>query len=277
MLSYGVAVHGGVGSPEEFSDGCRAACEAALLVLEAGKGALDSAAEAARVLEDDGRFNAGSGSVLRADGKTIEMDASVMDSEGNMGAVINIRGVKNPVLVALAVTGSPHVAMAGRGAQAFARELGFRPYYKVSKRALEIFKKSGKADGGEGKKADTVGAVVLDKNGVFAVASSTGGASPMLVGRVGDTPMVGCGFYAGPMGAVAVTGLGEESIRKMLARTVYDMLAEGVRVGTACKKGVGLFPSHVKMGVIALTKNGYGWAATGKNPMAQYSMIKKPA
>ncbi len=244
-------------------------------MLEAGMCALDSAVEAARVLEDDGRFNAGSGSVLRIDGKTIEMDASVMDSNGKIGSVINIRGVKNPVLVARAVLGSPHVAMAGRGAQAFARKLGFRPYYKVSKKALEIFKKSGKnLQTGGSRKADTIGAVALDKSGVFAVASSTGGASPMLVGRVGDTPMVGCGFYAGPMGAVAVTGLGEESIRKMLAKTVYDMLAGGMEAGAACKKGIGLFPARVKMGVIALTKNGYGWAATGRNPMAQYSIIK---
>ncbi len=294
MISYGVAVHGGVGSPAEFSDGCRTACEAALQLLEAGKSALDAAVEAARVLEDDGRFNAGSGSVLRIDGKTVEMDAAVMDSEGHIGAVINIRGVKNPVLVARAVLGSPHVAMAGRGAQAFARRLGFGPYYKVSERAAanyeRIKSRMGKEDfhffrqwvgeqkisGGKGKakRTDTIGVVALDKKGVFAVASSTGGASPMLVGRVGDTPMVGCGFYAGPEGAIAVTGLGEESIRKMLAKTVYDMVAEGMGARASCEKALGLLPQHVDMGIIALAKNDYGAASTRKMPMAQYSAIR---
>ncbi len=282
MISYGVAVHGGVGSPEEFSDGCKAACEAAILMLEPGGNALDAAIEAARIMEDDGRFNAGSGSALRIDGKTIEMDAAVMDSEGNMGAVINIRGVKNPVLVARAVLGTPHVAMAGRGAEAFARRLGFEPYYNISKRALEAFEETknnlknedpfwaeAKISG-----SDTIGAVVLDKNGVFAVAVSTGGAAPMMVGRVGDTPMPGCGFYAGPLGAVAVTGLGEESIRKMLAKTVYDlfMAAEDMDAQAACEKGLSLFQTHMKMGILALTKNDSGVAAT--NRMAKYSIIR---
>ncbi len=290
MISYGVAAHGGVGTPEDLSDGCKAACEAAFLMLEAGRNALEAAIEAARILEDDGRYNAGSGSALRIDGKTIEMDAAVMDSEGNIGAVMNIREVKNPVLVAQAVLGTPHVAMAGRGAEAFARKLGFEAYYKVSKRALENFKKTKKTlkegdtfwefyldDISEQKipGPDTIGAVVMDGNGLFATAVSTGGASPMMVGRVGDTPMPGCGFYAGPRGAIAVTGVGEESIRKMLAKTVYDMVAENMDAQAACEKGLRPFAGQkrIKMGILALTKQGCGLAAT--DPMAQYRMIKQ--
>src|SRR4030042_3853814 len=108
MIHYGIVVHGGAGSPSPFSDGCKTACESAFSLLEAGKNALDAVVEAARMLEDDGRFNAGSGSALRLDGKKIEMDASVMDSEATLGMVMAIRDVKNPIVVARAVMNTPH-------------------------------------------------------------------------------------------------------------------------------------------------------------------------
>ncbi|MDA8085755.1 MAG: isoaspartyl peptidase/L-asparaginase [Nitrospiraceae bacterium] len=261
MISYGVVAHGGAGSPMELSDGCRAACESAIRMLDAGEGSLDAAVEAARILEDDGRFNAGTGSVLRIDGRTIEMDAAVMDSAGKIGVVINVREVKNPVLLARAVTGTPHVALAGRGAEVFARQLGFAPFRDFSMRV------------GRRAPSDTIGVVALDKKGVFAVASSTGGASPMMVGRVGDTPMPGCGFYAGARGAVAVTGLGEESIRKMLARAVYDMIADGTGAREACEKGVGMFAPGIRMGAIAISRR--DWAAAAKDAMAHWSIIRE--
>ena len=264
MVSYGVIVHGGAGSPAGFSDGCKAACEAALRILEAGGGALGAAVEAARLLEDDGRFNAGTGSVLRDDGRTIEMDAAVADSAGRIGAIINIRNVKNPVLVARAVTGTRHVALAGRGAEAFARGLGFAPFHGFSRRAGKN-KKTG------GLPSDTVGVVTLDKSGVFAVAASTGGASPMMVGRVGDAPMNGCGFYAGPRGAVAVTGLGEESIRKMLSKTVYDMIAEETDAAEACREGLEMIEPGIKMGIIAISRR--GWSVAARGAMAHWSIV----
>ncbi|MDA8387351.1 MAG: isoaspartyl peptidase/L-asparaginase [Nitrospiraceae bacterium] len=264
MISFGLVAHGGVGSPGELSDGCRAACEAAFRMLEAGKDSLDAAVEAARLLEDDGRFNAGRGSVLRIDGKTIEMDAAVMDSASRIGVVINIRDVKNPVLIARAVIGTPHVALAGRGAEAFARGLGFGPFHDFSGKSATEKSETG---------ADTIGVVALDKAGSFAVATSTGGAAPMMVGRVGDTPMMGCGFYAGPRGAVAVTGLGEESIRKMPAKTVYDMIADDRDAKDACEKGLDLFASGVKMGIIAISRS--DWAVAARVTMAHWSMIRK--
>ena len=267
MVSYGVIAHGGVGSPPELSDGCKAACEAAFRILEAGGNSLDAAVEAARILEDDGRFNAGTGSVLRDDGKTIEMDAAVADSAGRIGAVINIRGVKNPVLIARAVTGTRHVALAGRGAEAFAMGVGFAPFHEFHRKTTET---TGKI---EGLPSDTIGVVALDKNGVFAVAASTGGAAPMMVGRVGDTPMNGCGFYAGPQGAVAVTGLGEESIRKMLSKTVYDMIADEMDETDACKSGLGLAAPGIKMGIIAISRR--GWAVAASNTMAHWSIIRQ--
>ncbi|HKS17168.1 MAG TPA: isoaspartyl peptidase/L-asparaginase, partial [Planctomycetota bacterium] len=95
MLSYGLVVHGGVGSPMAWKDGCEKAVALGLDRLRGGQGALEAAIAAATSLENDGRYNAGSGSSLRLDGRTIEMDASVMDSRGAIGCVAAIRRVKN--------------------------------------------------------------------------------------------------------------------------------------------------------------------------------------
>jgi len=299
MILYGVVVHGGAGSPAQLADRCRAACESAFSLLEDGRGALDAVVEAARILEDDGRFNAGSGSVLRLDGKTIEMDASVMDSNLNIGIVIAIRNVKNPILVARAIMETPHVALSGEGATAFARKKGFGPFRQVSERALEQYKrikqfiKEGKLTKEsllwKGKDieslwnfedvsykevfSDTVGAVAIDKEGILATANSTGGFSPMMLGRVGDTAMTGCGFYAGPSCAVVATGMGEEIIRKMLAKTVYDMVSRGDDIRRACEKGVEMFPSEITVGIIAISRSGF--AVVSNTDMAHYVLVKE--
>jgi L-asparaginase/beta-aspartyl-peptidase (threonine type) len=299
MILYGIVAHGGAGSPSEFSDGCEKACKTAFQLLEKGGTSLDAVTEAARILEDDGRFNAGSGSVLRLDGKTIEMDASVMDSEGKIGIVIAIRNVKNPILVARAVMNTPHVALSGIGATAFARKKGFEPFYNVSKYAIERYNRL-KQSINEGKLneesphwkghdlkslwnfedisyeetfCNTIGVVAIDKRRVFAVANSTGGFSPMLLGRVGDSAMIGCGFYAGPSGAIAATGAGEEIIKKMFAKTVYDNISKGIDVRKACKKGIEMFPPEIKAGIIAISKTDFSVEANTE--MAHYVLIKE--
>ncbi len=116
--------HGGVGTPPKEADGCRAAVEAALRAIEQGAEPVDAAVAGVVVLEDDPRFNAGTGSRVRIDGSTVQMDASVMTSEGRFGAVAGIESVKNPVKVARAVTTTPHLLLAGDGATLFARTLG---------------------------------------------------------------------------------------------------------------------------------------------------------
>ncbi len=298
MISYGIVVHGGAGSPSYLSDACKFACESAYRLLDKGKSSLDAVVEAARILEDDGRFNAGTGSALRLDGKTIEMDASVMDSNGNIGIVIAIRYVKNPVLVARAVMDTPHIALAGDGAILFAKKIGFEHYYQVSHYAMERFQKvkhmimkgtlTDEAPRWKGYNlesiwnfetsytdifCDTIGAVAIDKNGLFASANSTGGFSPMLLGRVGDTPMIGCGFYVGNACAVSVTGMGEEIIKKMLAKRVYDIVSDGEDIQLACKKGIDLFKTHTKAGIIGISKTGY--AVVSNIEMASYALIKE--
>jgi beta-aspartyl-peptidase (threonine type) len=283
MILYGVVTHGGAGSSSQLSDGCKKACDAAYHLLEEGRSSLDAVVEAARILEDDGRFNAGSGSSLRLDGKTIEMDAAVMDSKGNLGIAIAVEDVKNPILVARNIVGTPHVALAGEGATIFARKRNLESFYRISDYSLKRYEKikqlikenklsediphwkgqdiktlwNFKGVSFEEIFCDTIGAVAIDREGVLAAANSTGGFSPMLKGRVGDGPMIGCGFYAGPHCAIATTGMGEEIIKRMFAKTVYDMVSQGEDIRKACENGIKMFPYEIKVGIIALTREYY--------------------
>jgi beta-aspartyl-peptidase (threonine type) len=286
-MSYAILTHGGAASPSSWSDGCVAAAERARTVLERGGTAMEAALEATVAMEDDSRFNAGTGSNLRLDGRMIEMDASVMSSDGRFGAVACVQGVKNPVLVASRVMETPHLLLVGEGATAFARRMGFVEYDPTTEGAQRKYGRAlaelqGKGDGyyaddaapwkttppkafwnfpGEPIDCDTVGAVVRDSRGNFAATASTGGTLYMLRGRVGDSPLMGCGVYAGPHGAVAATGVGEEIVRRYMAKTVYDWLAEGIAPEQAAQRAVDLFPQVVDVGLLVAGKSGQGIAA----------------
>jgi beta-aspartyl-peptidase (threonine type) len=287
-----IVVHGGAGSSKEQEDGCMAAAQAGQMLLRDGAGALDAAVAAVFMLENDGRFNAGSGANLKLDGVTIEMEASVMDSTGRLGAVAGLQRVRNPVEVARAVADTPHHLLCGDGALRFARHLGHPPYYQVSTRQrdkyrkmIEMLRMGGGSLPGVAptdfiefwnypppagfrfpEACDTVGAVVRDADGRFAVASSTGGASPSLLGRVGDSCMIGCGFFAGPKGAVAATGIGEHIMRHMLAREVYQWLADGMPLQQALQRGIDLISPDVDLGLIAVTATESGSASNREMP-----------
>ena len=283
-----IVVHGGAGAPQTLHGGCATAVARALEAYRDGGTALEAVVAAVVTLEDDGRFNAGSGSILRLDGETVEMDAAVMDSTGVLGAVAAVASVRNPVLAARRVAETPHVMLAGEGATAFAERHGLaadvKPTPKAQQRHREWMRRLGSGGRdvpeewrdfdlqhhwnfesayGEAAACDTVGAVAVDAEGRFAVAGSTGGSSPMLRGRVGDTPLIGCGFYAGEHGAVAATGIGEEIIRRMLAWSVYQRIAEGATPQGACEEGIALFADDVEVGIIAVGGSGQGVASNG--------------
>lgn len=279
-----VVSHGGAGGPREHGDACLAACDAGLAALRAGESALEASVRATVVLEDDPRLNAGIGSNFRLDGKTIEMDAAVMDDALRFGAVAAIQMVRNPVRVARMVMDSPHLLFAGEGATAFARARGVPEFYPVSDRARERIARVREFFAGRERSdafvswqgrdprdywnfpsavrdslkeiagpSDTVGAVVRDAGGRFGAALSTGGTSIMLLGRVGDTPVIGAGLYAGPRGAVATTGDGEEIMRRVLAKRVYDWLEAGAGASEAVERGVALIPAEFTVGIIAVS------------------------
>jgi beta-aspartyl-peptidase (threonine type) len=283
--------HGGAGGPREHRDACERACDAALGALREGQSALEGTIRATMVLEDDPRLNAGTGSNLRLDGRTIEMDAAVMDHQLRFGAVASIQRVKNPVRVAEFVLATPHLLLCGAGATAFARLISERAreryaqvkaffetgaerhrfpawnaadlerFWSLPGRVQEVLKEMAGPP-------DTVGAVVRDAEGRCAAALSTGGTSIMLPGRVGDTPIIGCGLYAGPHGAVAATGEGEEIMRRVLAKQVYDWIAAGRGAQEAVDKGVALVPAEFTVGLIAVSLHDEGVADNRTMPTA---------
>ena len=291
-----VVTHGGVGSPPEWSEDCRDAAVAGAAALGS---ALDAAGAAVVHLEDLCRFNAGTGANVRLDGRTVQMDAAVMTSDGDFAAVAALERVRNPILVARAVLDTPHRMLAGEGATRFAHALGFAdeiPYCDASlaKSRGRIAKLlAGEAGGGydtfdwravwnyptappvappEGPGApdrtpgDTVGAVARADDGSFAAALSTGGTSITLYGRVGDVPIYGCGCYAGPAGAVACTGFGEEIIRHTMARLVYDHMAAGATAREAVTAGCEVFGDEWSLGLIAVGP--VDWAVAANREMA---------
>lgn len=295
-----ILTHGGAGAPARHRDGTESAAELGHGILAAGGSALDAVIAATVALEDDPRFNAGTGSNLRLDGQTLEMDAAVMTDDGRSGAVANLAATKNPVLVAAKVRElTPHLLLAGEGALRFARRLGFPEHDAVTPKARARLLEARRGLRGElvddeefgawmgrdlralwnfeadctiydpdydQRLGDTVGAVARDAEGRFAAAASTGGTLIMLRGRIGDTPLVGCGLYAGPDGAVTATGVGEEIVRRFLSRTVYDWMAGGMPPYEACQRGVELFPHEFGVGVLAVGHQGHGFASNREMP-----------
>lgn len=267
-----IVAHGGAGSPIKYKDGTEKAAKKGYNVLRKNSKALDAVMEAVVVLENDPRFNAGTGSKMRLDG-SIEMDAAVITSNLKCGAVAAIKNVKNPIKIARKVMETPHILLTGEEATNFARKIGFRYYDPTTEKAIKkleetkrklrkgvfpVWAKKWKKF--EYKKfTGTVGAVARDKKG-FAAAVSTGGTSFMLPGRVGDSALIGCGIYAGRHGAVCATGVGEEIIRNVLSKSVYDRI-EDIGSQKACEWGVALlkgFPT----GLIAVSKDDYGMSCS---------------
>jgi beta-aspartyl-peptidase (threonine type) len=246
--SYAIAVHGGAGVirkgslSAEKEAAVRKALEAAVLrgkeILERGGSSLDAVEAAVKLLEDAPEFNAGRGAVFTADGGH-EMDAAVMEGASlRAGAVAGVRRVKNPVALArLVLERSPHVFLAGPGADLYAKEMGLEmappSYFHTDERWQDLLRARAKA----GQKAPppqapephgTVGAVALDLHGHLAAATSTGGMTNKRPGRIGDSPVVGAGTYADDRTcAVSCTGWGEYFLRAVAAHDVAARMAYG--------------------------------------------------
>jgi beta-aspartyl-peptidase (threonine type) len=191
-------------------------------VLEAGGSALDAVQAAAVVLEDDPLFNAGRGAVLNEHGE-VEHDAAIMCGRtGAVGGVAAIRGVRNPVVLArVLMEKTPHVLLAGAGAEALAeRESVERvdPGWHVTERRASQWQAAG----------DTIGAVAVDRDGHVAAATSTGGILQKLAGRIGDSPLPGAGLYAADDScAVSASGHGEAIMRAVASHEVAAAVRHG--------------------------------------------------
>jgi beta-aspartyl-peptidase (threonine type) len=245
---YGLMIHGGAGDGitlvglgadqvVAYEQALRRVVESAFSQLEKGASAVDVVQSAIVQLEDDSLFNAGRGAVLTDLGQA-ELDASIMDGRNlAAGAVAGVKTVKNPILLAHKVmTVSPHVFLAGEGAEAFARlqelQLVSPDYFITAKRQREWLKAKSekKAQGSLPKAAapkfGTVGAVVLDRQGNLAAGTSTGGMMFKQFGRIGDAPVIGAGTYADNQTcAVSATGHGEYFIRLSVAQRIRSLMA----------------------------------------------------
>ena len=225
VYSPSIIVHGGAGPIKDDSlaarlEGCKAAALAGWAILQQGGAALDAVEAAVVGLEDNPLFNAGTGSTLNSLGK-IEMDAAIMEGHSlRAGAVAAVSGVKNPIKLARRILeDGRHIMLAGEGALLFARQIGF-PECTPESLIVESEKKRWQSKHG------TVGAVAFDSAGRLAVATSTGGIFNKLPGRVGDSPLIGCGTYANGYGAASCTGQGEAIMRLVLAKSAVDFLHE---------------------------------------------------
>jgi beta-aspartyl-peptidase (threonine type) len=233
-------VHGGAWDiPDEAVEVCKSGCQRALAagwsILAAGGSALDAVEAAIIVLEDDPVFDAGYGSHLNLDGH-VECDAIVMNGATlRAGAAATLKRVKNPIQLARKILENcPHMMLVGEGAERFAKEQGIRlckPEELVSEAEHEAWMKCKEdahaAEHHRGHEQGTVGAVALDANGNLFAATSTGGTCCKLPGRVGDSPLIGCGCYAdSTAGGVSCTGYGEAIMKIVMAKTATDLLCQ---------------------------------------------------
>jgi beta-aspartyl-peptidase (threonine type) len=250
-------VHGGAGTlaGDEVAArlaGCRAAARQGWAILHGGGSALDAVQGAVEVLEDDPLFNAGTGSVLNAEGR-VQLDASIMAGPGGAaGAVAAVTGFRHPIQIARRLLDDRrHVLLVGEGARRYAVQMGIA---ECPEEALIVERQHRRWSERHG----TVGCVAVDRHGRTAAATSTGGIPDALPGRVGDSALIGCGTYATDLGAVSCTGLGEAIIRVGLARTALELLATGREPAAAAAEAVARLAAvtGAEAGLIVVDRHG---------------------
>tara|TARA_R100000935_G_scaffold55556_1_gene85617 strand:- start:197 stop:1297 length:1101 start_codon:yes stop_codon:yes gene_type:complete len=253
--NFGIVIHGGAGTilKENMTDSLETAYKAVLEeavragheILANGGTSIEAIQRSINIMEDSPLFNAGKGAVF-TNQETNEMDAAIMDGETlKAGAVAGVTIVKNPINLAFQVMEySPHVLLAGKGAEEFAKERGLElvepSYFYTENRfkSLQEVKEAEKmkADSADNRTAfydpyikeskfGTVGCVALDKNGNIAAGTSTGGMTNKKWNRIGDVPIIGAGTYANNATcAVSGTGWGEYFMRGVVAYDISAMM-----------------------------------------------------
>ncbi len=272
-----IIVHGGAwdipqDAHQAHRHGTLRAVEAGWATLAAGGTAMDAVEAAIVVMEDDETFDAGRGSFLNADGQ-VELDAGCMHGAAlQVGAVAGVQFIQNPIRLARAVMEkSEHVLLVAQGAQRFAQRMGF-PTCNLTDLAVPreferwqklLYDRTYSARQSFVRPADTVGCVALDQAGHLAAGTSTGGTPNKMPGRVGDVPMVGCGFYADDeLGGASSTGWGESIAKVLLARLALHCLHELDDPQTAAQTAIQVLADKVSGlgGIILLSRDGRpGW------------------
>jgi len=283
-MKSSLIVHGGAWHiPEEAADACRSGCREALQagwrILSSGGSAEDAVEAAIVVLENDSVFDAGTGSHLNLDGFA-ELDAIIMNGATlKSGAIACVRKIKNPIAVARRVMEqSNHSMFVGEGAEQFASTHGIPlcdPKELVIPReraAWELCRSGKHASAHHDHQGGTVGAVALDSRGHLVAATSTGGTCCKQTGRVGDSPLIGCGCYADEQaGGISCTGWGEAIMKIVMAKTAAEMLrAPGANAQSVADECIKLLAerAHGTGGLILLDRSGTPAASFNTTHMA---------
>lgn len=276
--AWSLAIHGGAGviertdlTPDQdaaYRAALNQALEAGAAVLRDGGSALNAVQAAIEVMEDNPLFNAGRGAVFTAAGRN-ELDAAVMDgTDLNAGSVAGLTRTRHPIAAARAVMErSPHVMLAGEGADAFAESVGLEqvnPSWFFTERRWQGLERTLREHGDpiparpvdptptfilppgamaeaapplNERKYGTVGAVARDGQGRLAAGTSTGGTTGKRWGRIGDAPVIGAGTYASNADgcAVSATGTGEYFIRSTVARDICIRTRDGATAQAAAE------------------------------------------
>ena len=294
-----ILVHGGAGSFgrrnfKEYRSCLKDAVTNGYEALLSGS-AIEGVVEAVKIMEDCGHMNAGIGSVLNLHGY-VEMDAGIMDGKTMRAAgVALIRKIRNPILLAKAIMDhTDHVLLAGDFAEKLGEKLGLETYDFVpqedkKRKYNELYSKLLKGDIKHLRRISelvqkykdiaygTVGAVALDREGRLAAATSTGGYWLKLPGRIGDTPIVGAGFYANKNAAASSTGIGEYILIAGLCRKAVEFVEAGLNATSAAVKSIeymSAFFGENTAGLIIVDFRGYVGAAFNTKGMGRAILSK---
>jgi L-asparaginase / beta-aspartyl-peptidase len=251
----------------ECREGCQRALEAGWRILTAGGSSLDAVEAAIVELEDAPPFDAGIGAHLNRDGR-VQLDAIIMEGQSlKAGAVAAVERMRNPIRLARRILeASDHMMLVGAGAEQFAAEQGMplcAPEELILERERTAWRHCSEGDHLSefhfGHKHGTVGAVAFDSAGRIAAGTSTGGTCCKFPGRVGDSPLIGCGCYAdAESGGVSSTGWGEAIMKIVMAKTAADLLRAGKSPREAARDCVHLLERrvHGAGGLILLDREG---------------------
>lgn len=261
---YTIVIHGGAGSmdpdmeellKQAYLNSLTRALNIGKEILDKGGSSLDAVEQVVRFLEDDSLFNAGRGAVFTAAGKN-ELDASIMDGRDlSSGAVAGVTVIKNPISLArLVMEKTSHILFAGKGADELGMQLGVDivdpSYFFVYERFNELKRMSRNVKG-------TVGCVAIDQYGNIAAATSTGGRTGKMPGRVGDSPLINSGTYANNKTCgISATGHGELFIKNTIAYQVSALMEfKGFSLKQATEEVIYQILPQGSGGIIAVDKN----------------------
>ena len=248
------------------------ASKRSLEILNGGGNLLDAVTGGINIIENDPKnHSVGLGGYPDAEGH-VTLDASIMDWNGNAGAVSYLEDIKNPINIArLVMEKTNHVMLSGKGAREFAIGQGYEPENLLTPDMKEEWEKWEKSDArkmldpvlGSKNNHDTIGLLAMDKNGNISGGVSTSGWAYKLPGRVGDSPIIGAGLYVdNEIGAACSTGLGERVIETVGSYLVVEMMRQGHSPLDAIKVAIDRLKKRIKnhrnfqVAYIALNKKG---------------------